>query len=241
MVGLVPLFAAATFEPQEYGHLTGFCNRMNWFLGHNRDVRDHVDMSCKTEHGSRLLLTIANRKKLERIYRYMLDETEFLSPHGVRALSKFHAANPFVLSVDGQTSFVDYEPAESTSDLFGGNSNWRGPVWFPMNFLLIEALQRIHHYYGDEFKVECPAGSGTQMTLWGAASEISRRLSHIFLRRDGRRPVYGDTAIFQDDPHWRDLILFYEYFHGETGAGLGASHQTGWTALVAKLIEQSGG
>jgi hypothetical protein len=241
MVGLVPLFAAATFEPQEYAHLSGFCNRMNWFLDHNPDVRDHVDMSQKTEHGPRVLLAIVNRKKLERIYRYMLNEAEFLSAHGVRALSKFHEANPVVLSVDGETSFVDYEPAESTSDLFGGNSNWRGPVWFPMNFLLIEALQRIHHYYGDEFKVECPAGSGTQMALWGVASEISRRLSHIFLRRDGRRPVYGDTAIFQDDPHWRDLILFYEYFHAETGAGLGASHQTGWTALVAKLIEQSGG
>jgi hypothetical protein len=170
----------------------------------------------------------------------LLDENEFLSPHGVRALSKFHAANPFMLHVDGQTHSVDYEPGESTSDLFGGNSNWRGPVWFPMNILLIESLQRIHHYYGDDFKVECPVGSGKQLTLWDAAREVSHRLSHIFLRRDGKRPVYGDTAMFQDDPHWRDLILFYEYFHGETGAGLGASHQTGWTALVAKLIEQSG-
>jgi hypothetical protein len=145
-----------------------------------------------------------------------------------------------MLHVDGQTHSVDYEPGESTSDMFGGNSNWRGPVWFPMNILLIESLQRIHYYYGDEFKVECPVGSGKQMTLWQAAGEISHRLSHIFLRRDGKRPVYGDVSVFQDDPHWRDLILFYEYFHGETGAGLGASHQTGWTALVAKLIEQSG-
>jgi hypothetical protein len=240
MVGLIPLFAAETFEPEDYGKLTGFRTRMQWFLDHNPDVRDHIDMTRKTKDGSRLLLTIANRKKLERIYRYLLDEKEFLSPHGVRALSKFHAANPFMLHVDGQTHSVDYEPGESTSDMFGGNSNWRGPVWFPMNILLIESLQRIHYYYGDEFKVECPVGSGKQMTLWQAAGEISHRLSHIFLRRDGKRPVYGDVSVFQDDPHWRDLILFYEYFHGETGAGLGASHQTGWTALVAKLIEQSG-
>jgi hypothetical protein len=240
MVGLVPLFAVEAFEPEDYGKLPGFCSRMQWFLDHNPDVRDHIDMSRKTENGPRLLLTIANRKKLERIYRYLLDEKEFLSPHGLRALSKFHAANPFVLLLDGQTHSVDYEPAESTSDLFGGNSNWRGPVWFPVNFLLIESLQRVHYYYGDEFKVECPVGSGKQLTLWEASREISHRLSHIFLRRDGRRSVYGDAAIFQDDPHWRDLILFYEYFNGDTGAGLGASHQTGWTALVAKLIEQSG-
>jgi hypothetical protein len=240
IVGLIPLFAAETFEPENYGKLTGFCTRMQWFLDHNPDMRDHVDMSRKTEYGPRLLFTIANRKKLERIYRYLLDENEFLSPHGVRALSKFHAANPFILHMDGQTHSVDYEPAESRGDFFGGNSNWRGPVWFPMNFLLIESLQRVHYYYGDEFKVECPVGSGKQLTLWEASAEISHRLSHIFLRRNGRRPVYGDSATFQDDPHWRDLILFYEYFHGETGAGLGASHQTGWTALVAKLIEQSG-
>ena len=240
MVGLIPLFAAETFEPEEYGRFTGFCTRMQWFLDHNPEVREHIDMSHNTPYGPRLLLTIANRKKLERIYRYVFDENEFLSAHGIRALSKFHAANPFVLPLDGRRHSVDYEPGESTSDLFGGNSNWRGPVWFPLNFLLIESLQRIHHYYGDEFKVECPVGSGKQLSLWQAASEVSRRLSHIFLRRDGKRAVYGSAAIFQGDPYWRDLIPFYEYFHGETGAGLGASHQTGWTALVAKLIEQSG-
>ena len=240
MVGLIPLFASEAFEPEVYERLTGFRSRMQWFLDHHRDVAEHVDMSQTTERGARLLLTIANRRKLERIYRYVLDENEFLSPHGVRALSKFHRDHPFVIAQDGESHSVDYEPAESTSDLFGGNSNWRGPVWFPMNFLLIESMQRIHYYYGDEFKVECPTGSGRHMTLWNAASEISHRLTHIFLRRDGRRPVYGDTALFQSDPFWRDLILFYEYFHGETGAGLGASHQTGWTALVAKLIEQSG-
>jgi len=240
MVGLIPLFATETFEPEDLERLPGFRKRMQWFLDHNTDVADHVDMSRRSDKGARLLLTIANRKKLERIYRYVFDENEFLSPHGVRALSKFHQDHPFVLAVDGQSHSVDYEPGESTSDLFGGNSNWRGPVWFPMNFLLIESLQRIHYYYGDEFKVEVPVGSGQQKTLWEAASEISHRLSHIFMKSGGQRPVFGNQSLFQNDPLWRDLIPFYEYFHGETGEGLGASHQTGWTALVAKLIEQSG-
>jgi hypothetical protein len=241
MVGLVPLFATETFEPEDFEHLPGFRRRMQWFLDHHQDVAEHVDMSRRSDRGARLLLTIANRRKLQRIYRYLFDENEFLSSYGVRALSKFHKDHPFMLQVDGEMHSVDYEPAESTTPLFGGNSNWRGPVWFPMNFLLIESMQRIHYYYGDDFKVECPAGSGQQKTLWEATTEISRRLARIFIRCDGRRPVHDDTAVFQQDPHWRDLILFYEYFHGETGAGLGASHQTGWTALVAKLIEQSGG
>jgi hypothetical protein len=171
----------------------------------------------------------------------VFDENEFLSQHGVRALSKYHLKHPFeIRDGDGATHGVDYEPAESTTDLFGGNSNWRGPVWFPMNFLLIEALQRVHFYYGEGFKVEYPTGSGQQKTLWQAGAELSKRLSHIFLRRNGRRPVYANTALFQNDPYWKDLILFFEYFNGDTGAGLGANHQTGWTALVAKLIEQSG-
>jgi hypothetical protein len=240
MVGLIPLFAAETFEPEDLEKLPGFRKRMQWFLDHNADVAEHVDMSRRSDKGVRLLLTIANRKKLERIYPYVFDEKEFFSPHGVRAVSKFHQDHPFVIAVDGQSHSVDYEPAESTSDLFGGNSNWRGPVWFPMNFLLIESLQRIHYYYGDEFKVECPTGSGQQKTLWEAAAEVSHRLSHIFLRSGDRRAVFGDEATFQNDPLWRDLVPFYEYFHGETGKGLGASHQTGWTALVAKLIQQSG-
>jgi hypothetical protein len=240
MVGLVPLFASETFEPEEVARFPGFSRRMQWFLNHHPNLGEHVDMSQRTSRGSRLLLTIANRKKLERIYRYVFDENEFLSPHGVRALSKYHGEHPFVVHHDGQGYAVDYEPAESTTALFGGNSNWRGPVWFPMNFLLIESLQRIHFYYGNEFKVECPTGSGQQKTLWGAATEISHRLTHIFMRRNGRRPVYGGVSLFQNDPQWRDYISFYEYFHGETGAGLGANHQTGWTALVAKLIEQSG-
>ncbi len=206
MVGLIPLFAVETFEPDVLERLPSFRKRMQWFLDHNPEVGKHVDMSQKTEKGNRLLLTIANRKKLERIYRYVFDENEFLSPHGIRALSKFHLEHPFVLNVDGHSNSVDYEPAESTSDLFGGNSNWRGPVWFPLNFLLIEALQRVHYYYGDDFKVEFPTNSGDQMTLWDSASEISRRLSHIFLRRDGRRAVFGDSPAF---PRRSQLARFH--------------------------------
>jgi len=240
IVGLIPLFAVEAFHPEDLARMPNFVRRMQWFLDHHKDVSQHVEMSRRTPKGPYLLLTIANRKKLERIYRYVLDPKEFLSPFGVRALSKYHADHPFTLSIDGQSHSVSYEPGESSTDLFGGNSNWRGPVWFPMNFLLIESIQRIHHYYGDNFKVEFPTGSGQVKTLWEVASDLSRRLSHIFLRSNGRRPIYGDISLFQNDPHWRDLILFYEYFHGETGAGLGANHQTGWTALVAKLLEQSG-
>ncbi len=240
MVGLIPLFAVETFDPEDLARLPAFTRRMQWFLNHHAEVSEHVDMSRRNANGARLLLTIANRKKLERIYRYVLDEKEFLSPHGIRALSKFHQDHPFMLNVDGQSHSVDYEPGESTTDLFGGNSNWRGPIWFPLNYLLIESMQRVHFYYGDEFRVDFPTGSGQKKTLWNVAGELSRRLSHIFLRGNEGRPVYADTTLFQQDPFWRDLILFYEYFHGETGAGLGASHQTGWTALVAKLIEQSG-
>ena len=171
----------------------------------------------------------------------MLDEAEFLSPYGIRSLSQFHRDHPYSLQLNGNRHSVDYEPGESNTWLFGGNSNWRGPVWFPVNFLLIESLQKFHYYYRDGFKVEFPTGSGTMMTLWEVAAELSRRLTRIFLRgADGRRPVYGGTQTLQCNPLWRDLILFYEYFHGDNGAGLGASHQTGWTGLVAKLIEQSG-
>jgi len=240
VVGLIPLFATITFEPEDLKDLKQFRRRARWFIDHQKGVAEHIDMSQQTEYGPRYLLAIANRAKLERVYRYVFDEREFLSPHGIRSLSKFHQDHPFMLRLDGEEHSVDYEPGESTTDLFGGNSNWRGPIWFPLNFLLIESIQRIHYYYGDEFKVEFPAGSGRHETLWNVASMLSRRLSHIFLRCGGRRPVFGDAALFQDDPLWRDLIPFYEYFHGETGAGLGASHQTGWTALVAKLLEQSG-
>jgi hypothetical protein len=171
----------------------------------------------------------------------MLDEREFLSPFGIRALSRHHAEHPYVLGVDGRTHRVEYEPAESSSGLFGGNSNWRGPIWFPMNFLIVEALQRFDHFYRGEVKVEFPTDSGRPMALSDVATELSARLTRIFLRdARGRRPVHGGAARYASDPHWRDLVLFYEYFHGDDGAGIGASHQTGWTGLVAKLLEQSG-
>jgi len=171
----------------------------------------------------------------------MLDEAEFLSAFGVRALSRCHKDHPYVLGVMGAEYRVEYEPAESSTGTFGGNSNWRGPIWFPVNYLLIESLQKYHHFFGDGLKVECPTGSGNRLTLWDVAAELSRRLTRPFLRgADGCRPVYGGTEKFQTDPHWRDHVLFYEYFQGDNGAGMGASHQTGWTALVAKLLQQSG-
>jgi len=241
MVGLIPLFAVETLEPETIARLPGFQRRMQWFLDNMPDFASHVDSSQMSPNGPRRLLSLVDRKQLVRILGYMVDKEEFLSPHGIRALSKFHAAHPYILAVNGSEYRVDYEPAESQSGTFGGNSNWRGPVWFPTNFLMIESLQKFHHYYGDGFKVECPSGSGQQMSLWDVSAEISRSLEHIFLRDgNGRRPLYGSLEKFQKDPWWRDLILFYEYFHGDTGAGLGASHQTGWTGLVAKLLEQTG-
>jgi hypothetical protein len=169
----------------------------------------------------------------------MLDESEFFSPHGIRAVSRYHAEHPYVLRFNGSEYGVNYEPGESTTGLFGGNSNWRGPVWFPLNFLLVEALQKFHYYFGDDFKVECPTGSGNMLNLWEVATELSHRLMGIFRRdEDGRRPVFGSNELFQNDEHWRDYVPFHEYFHGDTGAGVGASHQTGWTGVVAKLIGQ---
>jgi hypothetical protein len=242
MVGLTPLFAVETLEPEIVDRLPGFKRRMQWFVDNHTDVPEHIEMTQRSGRGVRRLLSLVNRKQLKRVLVRMLDETEFLSQHGVRALSRYHLDHPYEVHVDGHVNRVDYEPAESSSGLFGGNSNWRGPIWFPMNYLLIESLQKFHHYYGEDFKVECPTHSGKENDLWQVAAEISRRLVHIFLRgSDGRRAVAGGTEVFQNDPHWKDLILFYEYFHGDNGAGIGASHQTGWTGLVAKLIEQSGG
>ncbi len=178
----------------------------------------------------RRLLSILNKQKLERVLAYMLDENEFLGPHGIRSVSRYHLDHPFVFHVGGEEYKVQYLPGESNTGMFGGNSNWRGPVWMPVNALLVRALLNLYSFYGDDFKVQCPTGSGQYMTLFEVARELSRRLASTFLRdATGRRPVYGGTAKFQDDPHWRDLILFYEYFHGDNGAGLGASHQTGWT------------
>jgi len=242
MVGLIPLFAVETFEPEVVDKLPGFKRRMQWFLENVPGVPAHIAETQRNARGGvRRLLSIVSSEQLVRVLRYMLDENEFLSPYGVRGVSKWHCDHPYVLDFNGQSYRVDYEPGESQTGLFGGNSNWRGPVWFPLNFLLIETLQKFHYYYHQEQKVECPSGSGRLMALWDVAAELSRRLTRLFLRDpDGRRPVYGENELFQTDPHWRNLLLFYEYFHGDNGAGLGASHQTGWTGLVAKLIQQSG-
>jgi hypothetical protein len=241
MVGLIPLFAVETLEPEIVDRLPGFKRRMQWFIDNHPDVPEHIEMTQRSARGVRRLLSLANRKQLKRILSRMLDETEFLSPYGVRSLSRYHLDHPYEVQVNDHISKVDYEPAESTSGLFGGNSNWRGPVWFPMNYLLVESLQKYHHYYGEDFKTEFPARSGNEVDLWEVAAEISRRLVHIFVRgKDGRRPVAGSIELFQSNPHWKDLILFHEYFHGDNGAGIGANHQTGWTGLVAKLLEQSG-
>jgi hypothetical protein len=241
MVGLIPLFAVETLEPEIVDRLPGFKRRMQWFIDNHADVPEHIEMTQRSARGVRRLLSLANRRQLKRILGRMLDETEFLSAYGVRSLSRYHLDHPYEVQVNDHISRVDYEPAESTSGLFGGNSNWRGPIWFPLNYLLVESLQKYHHYYGEDFKVEFPSRSGSESDLWEVAAEISRRLVHIFVRgKDGRRPVLGGADLFQKDPHWKDLLLFYEYFHGDNGAGIGASHQTGWTGLVAKLIEQSG-
>jgi hypothetical protein len=182
-----------------------------------------------------------NRDRLRSVCRYLLDPEEFLSDYGIRALSRVHRKHPYVLNVMGMDHRVDYEPAESSTGLFGGNSNWRGPIWFPVNFLLIEALQKFHHFLGDAYTVEFPTGSGRHAHLWDVAADLSRRLVRIFLKdANGRRPVFGGAELLQSDPHFRDHVLFHEYFHGDDGAGIGASHQTGWTGLVAKLIQQSG-
>jgi hypothetical protein len=241
LVGLIPLCAVFTLEPEVVDSLPGFKRRMHWFLENRPDLANHVETTSSGDGGVRRLLTLANRHRLTRILAHMLDEQEFLSPFGVRSLSAYHRDHPYVLRVNGGEYRVDYEPAESATATFGGNSNWRGPVWFPVNFLLIESLQRLHHFFGDGFRVECPTGTTNRLSLWEVATELSRRLTRLFLRGpDGHRPVHGAATKFQSDPHWRDHLLFYEYFHGDTGVGIGASHQTGWTALVAKLLEQSG-
>jgi hypothetical protein len=242
MVGLIPLFAVETLEPELLNRLPGFKRRLEWFIDNRPDLTKHV--ACMQSAGSaeRRLLSVVDRDRLVRILQVMLDESEFLSPHGIRAISRRHLEHPYVLPVNGHEHRVTYEPGESTTGLFGGNSNWRGPVWFPVNFLLVESLQKFHHYFGDDLLVECPRGSGRMMNLWEAAAELSRRLTSIFLvNAEGMRPVFGSQRLFQHDPLWRDLVPFHEYFHGDTGAGIGASHQTGWTALVAKLLQQQAG
>jgi hypothetical protein len=239
MVGLTPLFAVETLEPDLLEIVPGFKDQIEWFLQNRPELAKNIASVSVPGKGDRRLLSISNPTALRRILQRLLDESEFLSPYGIRSVSRYHKDHPFVYEWQGTRYQVDYEPAESTSSLFGGNSNWRGPIWFPLNYLLIESLQKFNHYLGDDFKVECPTGSGTLLNLWEVAAHLEERLINIFVQQNNQRPVYGGTTKFQQDPHWRDLILFYEYFHGDNGAGLGASHQTGWTALVAKLIQQT--
>ncbi len=242
LVGLLPLFAVDTLEPAVLEQMPDFNRRLHWFMENRPHLSGNMASVDIPGEGQRRLVAILTRDRLERVLQKMLDESEFLSPYGIRSISKYHQDHPYTVYTDGQAHTVTYWPAESRSGLFGGTSNWRGPIWFPINYLIIESLQKFHHYYGNEFKVECPTGSGDMMTLQQVAAELSRRLIRMFQRDEaGRRPIYGGTETFQQDPHWRDLILFHEYFHGDNGAGLGASHQTGWTGLVAKLIQQSGG
>ena len=236
LVGLLPLIAVEVLDEVTCRRLPGFYKRMNWFLKNRPDLSRHISY-CETGHDLRLL-AIPSRERLQRVLRYLLDEAEFLSPFGIRSLSRFHEKHPYEFHANGEVHRVDYVPGESNTYLFGGNSNWRGPIWFPTNYLLIEALERYHHYYGDSFQVECPTGSGQFMSLKLAAQVIARRLASLFLPdANGQRPCHGGDARWASDPHWRDLVLFHEYFHGETGKGLGASHQTGWTALAARLMK----
>ena len=241
MVGLIPLFAVTTIEPDLLEKLPEFKRRLEWFLEHRPDLSKLVSRWNESGMGERRLLAILRGHRMKRVLSRMLDENEFLSSYGVRALSRIYSDNLYILNLDGTQYTVGYQPAESNSSLFGGNSNWRGPIWFPVNYLIIEALQQFHHYYSEDFRVECPTGSGQFITLRQIADELSNRLIRIFLRdENGRRTVFGRQEIFQTGPHWRDYIPFYEYFHGDNGTGVGASHQTGWTGLVTKLIQQQG-
>jgi hypothetical protein len=241
MVGLIPLFAVTTIEPNLLEKVPQFKHHLEWFLEHRPDLSKLVSRWYEPRMGDRRLLAILRGHRMKRVLYRMLDENEFLSPYGIRALSRVYADQPYVLDVGGATYSVAYLPAESDSGLFGGNSNWRGPIWFPVNYLIVESLQQFHHYYSDDFLVECPTHSGNKITLNQIADELSRRMINLFLRdANGRRAVFGGNETFQTDPQWRDYVPFHEYFHGDNGAGIGASHQTGWTGLVAKLIQQQG-
>ncbi len=243
LVGLIPLLAVETIDSELIDRLPGFKNRLEWYLVHRPDLAGLVSRWYEPGAGERRLLALVRGHRMKRLLRRMLDPDEFLGEYGIRSLSKYHEAHPFVMDVNDSRFEVHYEPAESQSGLFGGNSNWRGPIWFPVNYLLIETLQKFYHYYGDDFKIECPTNSNQYLTIEQIADELSSRLIRLFTRdkeNQNRRPFNGQLEYFQNDPHWRDLILFHEYFHGDNGAGLGASHQTGWTGLVAKLLQQQG-
>jgi len=244
LVGLIPLIAVEVLDEHVLDGLPEFRKRMDWFLKHRTDLAERV--SCiepldahQADHRRRLL-ALPSRDRLTRMLAYMLDETEFLSPFGIRSLSKVHERAPYVFRCGGEEFHVRYDPGESTTGLFGGNSNWRGPVWLPLNFLIIEALERYHYVYGDTLRVDFPTGSGNPRSLKQVADELSDRLVRLFVPgSDGRRLCHGDDRCYVDDAHWRDLVLFHEYFHGESGRGCGAGHQTGWTALVTLLMEKA--
>jgi hypothetical protein len=241
VVGLIPLFAVMTIESDVLDALPGFERRFRWFIENRTDLLRGCACIRRKGIADRSLLAIVDQYKLKRIMKHMLDEKGLLGPYGIRSVSRFHEKQPYVFEVNGNEYRLDYEPAESMTSLFGGNSNWRGPVWFPVNYLIIESLQKFHYYFGDDLTVEYPTRSGNDLTLWDVATELSLRLIKIFLKNlEGHRPLYGETDKFRTDPYWKDYVFFYEYFHGDNGAGLGASHQTGWTGLVAKLIEQYG-
>jgi len=238
MVGLIPLFAVETLEPELLAQVPEFHARLKWYLDHRPDLANLVSRWEEPGTGHRHLLSMLRGHRMKCLLRRMLDETEFLSDYGIRAVSRQHLDNPYEFRTNGDALLVQYQPGESKSGLFGGNSNWRGPIWMPMNFLLIESLQKFHHYYGDDFKIECPTGSGKFLTINQVADELARRLTRIFTKNeDGTRPVLRYHPKMANDPHFRDYVLFHEYFHGDTGRGVGASHQTGWTGLVAKLIQ----
>jgi hypothetical protein len=236
LVGLLPLVAVEILEEEQIQKFKGFRRRMEWFLEHRQDLAKLITIDNEDGHIHRLL-AVPTKERLCRILRYLLDENEFLSPFGIRSLSKIHLASPYIFNADGHQYRVDYVPGEGNTHLFGGNSNWRGPVWFPINYLLVEALERYSHFYGDKLKVECPTGSGVLKNLQQVANELAHRLTLLFLPdSQGRRPCHGQDLRYASDPHWNELILFYEYFHGETGRGCGANHQTGWTGIVARLM-----
>ena len=238
IVGLLPLCASTVIEAESVLKFPRLIERARRFIKYRGDLIDNIARPDRPGVANRLLLSVLNEDKLRRVLACMLDEQEFLSPYGIRALSRYHHEHPYEVDVHGEVYRVAYEPAESSTGLFGGNSNWRGPIWFPVNAMIIRALVQLYSYYGYDFKIKCPTGSGSLMTLFEVALEIKQRLAGIFLRNsEGRRPVFGDEKKFQTDPHWRDCLLFYEYFHGDNGAGIGASHQTGWTGLIAKLLQ----
>jgi hypothetical protein len=237
----LPLAAVAVFEEAEIAKLPNFRQRAAGFYARHPELLANMHLPLEPGVAGRRMLSLFNETKLRRVLARMLDESEFLSPYGIRALSRHHQDHPFVFHCNGQEFRVDYLPGDSDSGMFGGNSNWRGPVWMPVNFLLLRALLVLHAYYGDAFTVECPTGSGQQMTLFQVSRELSLRLARIFLPdENGRRPVNGTAEKFNTDPHWKDYVLFYEYFHGDNGAGIGASHQTGWTGCIARIIQVMG-